>query len=272
MESNELQKHIEEIRENYLNNTMTVSKMAEKYGCKRHQIYYILEKNHVQLRTNSEAKRKYTINENYFDDIDTPDKAYILGLLYADGYNNPNNNSIVLSLDIKDKKLLEEIKKKCGSNKPLNCYTYKHKDGYVDRRPCILTLTSKHMCESLAKHGMISNKSFVLTFPTFLSPNLYSHFFRGYFDGDGCLYHNKKENKNLIQLTSSKIFCIEAQKYLQETLGINVYMMHNKGHTDNTWNLRIFAKSYVKKFMDWIYQDATIYLHRKYDLYNKFVK
>lgn len=272
MKSNELQKHIEEIKNHYLNKSMSVSKMAEKYGCKRYQIYYILDKNGVQMRTNSEAKRRYTINEHYFDVIDTPDKAYILGLLYADGYNNSTINSIVLSLDIKDIDLLEKIKIKCGSNKPLNCYSYKHKDGCADRHPCILTLTSKHMCEQLTKHGVVPNKSLILNFPKFLPSNLYSHFFRGYFDGDGCLYHNGKENKNLLQLTSSKKFCIDAQQYIQNTLNIKVTMMHNKGHTDNTWNLRIFAKSDVKKFMDWIYLDAELFLQRKYDLYNTYVK
>lgn len=272
MESNELQLHIEEIKNHYLNKSMSVSKMAEKYHCKRHQIYYILEKNNVPIRSNSEANRKYNINEHYFDVIDTPDKAYILGLLYADGYNNPKINSIVLSLDIKDIDLLESVKLKCRSNKPLNCYTYKHSDGYKDRHPCILTLSSKHMCETLSRHGLITNKSLVLEFPKFLPDELYSHFFRGYFDGDGCFHHNFKENKNLVQLTSSKTFCIEAQKYIQDKLNIKVTMMHNSGHTDQTWNLRIFAKADVKTFMNWIYSDADLFMKRKYDLYNQFVK
>lgn len=31
--------------------------------------------------------KKYTVNENYFQSLDSPEKAYILGFLYADGCN-----------------------------------------------------------------------------------------------------------------------------------------------------------------------------------------
>lgn len=36
-------------------------------------------------RINSDALRKYTVDEGYFENIDTPDKAYILGFLLGDG-------------------------------------------------------------------------------------------------------------------------------------------------------------------------------------------
>ena len=74
MESNELQKHIEEIIDNYINNKKSVTQMSKEYNCKRYQIYYILQKNHIKLRDVSESKRKYTINEHYFDVIDTPER------------------------------------------------------------------------------------------------------------------------------------------------------------------------------------------------------
>lgn len=31
--------------------------------------------------------KKYELNENYFNVIDSHEKAYILGFIYADGYN-----------------------------------------------------------------------------------------------------------------------------------------------------------------------------------------
>ena len=41
----------------------------------------------------------YIVNEDYFETIDTEEKAYILGLLYADGFvGNEKFNNIVLSL------------------------------------------------------------------------------------------------------------------------------------------------------------------------------
>jgi len=66
----------------------------------------LLEKHRIQ-KSVSQAQRKYSLNENYFDEIDTSNKAYILGFLYADGYNNRINNTVVLSLFKQDREILE---------------------------------------------------------------------------------------------------------------------------------------------------------------------
>ena len=42
-------------------------------------------------------ERKYKLNCNYFDTIDTQEKAYILGILAADGYNNNKDGEVVTS-------------------------------------------------------------------------------------------------------------------------------------------------------------------------------
>lgn len=55
-------------------------------------------------------KRIYKVNENYFEKIDTPEKAYILGFFYADGYNNEEIG--VLEFVQKEERIdiLEQIK------------------------------------------------------------------------------------------------------------------------------------------------------------------
>lgn len=67
--------------------------------------------------------KKYTFNKNYFEKIDSEDKAYFLGLLYADGCNSTsatqNHASIVLNLQEGDKEILEKFMKYINSNKPL---------------------------------------------------------------------------------------------------------------------------------------------------------
>lgn len=35
--------------------------------------------------------KKYYFNENYFESINTYEKAYVLGFIYADGYNREEN-------------------------------------------------------------------------------------------------------------------------------------------------------------------------------------
>lgn len=36
--------------------------------------------------------KKYTVNENYFENLNSPEKAYVLGFLYADGCNHINDH------------------------------------------------------------------------------------------------------------------------------------------------------------------------------------
>ena len=73
---------------------------------------------------------KYTFNKDYFERIDSKDKAYFLGFLYADGCNSISTTqhhcTIILNLQEKDKDILDIFNKYINSNKPL---TYRPKWG-----------------------------------------------------------------------------------------------------------------------------------------------
>jgi hypothetical protein len=42
------------------------------------------------------TKQKYKINEDFFQEIDTEEKAYWLGFLYADGYIHVRSHQVKL--------------------------------------------------------------------------------------------------------------------------------------------------------------------------------
>ena len=69
-----------------------------------------MRRNGYKAKSQSELQRKYNIDETFFDVIDTEEKAYFLGLLYADGCNATNRNAVILSLKEDDKEILEKIK------------------------------------------------------------------------------------------------------------------------------------------------------------------
>ena len=81
-----------DIKESYLNGESTV-KIGKRYGTSHQPILKALKRMNVE-RTPRKFNRKYSLNENYFDKIDTPNKAYILGLLYADGSNTISKSTI----------------------------------------------------------------------------------------------------------------------------------------------------------------------------------
>ncbi len=181
--------------------------LCKKYGwntSNRHGPIDVLKKNGIIIRKdNFISGIKYTINEKFFEIIDTQEKAYILGLIYADGSIHHTKAEMKLSLQEQDKHVLEEINLLLTSNKPLRFYALEKKNSnwanqyalVIERRKCI---------EDLKNLGVLPGKSFMnLSFPN-LDKHFISHFIRGYFDGDGCITFSspKKYPKNISPIVS----------------------------------------------------------------------
>jgi hypothetical protein len=167
------------IKNLYQNGKSTVI-IGKMFGVSHKIIAKILEE--FQIARTGVGRRQYALNEHYFDQIDTPNKAYILGFLYADGSNNISKCTVSMSLEDKDKEILEKIRIEIGSEKPLEFldYSNKHDFGYTYNNQYRLLMFSAHMCKTLQEHGMVPNKSLILSFPD-INHNLLSHFVRGFF-------------------------------------------------------------------------------------------
>lgn len=253
----------------YLEGNSTVA-IGKIYNFNHHSIAAVLDEYHVDRRDTSHCNRTYSVNEEYFDNIDTQNKAYFLGFLFADGNNGMQKTTISLSLQEKDRDILEKLRIDAGSNKPLRFISSERKrnngEGYNYKDKYALTVCNKHWCERLSELGCVPNKSLVLKFPDYLSDEMLPHFIRGYFDGDGCIVDAKSGNHN-INLTSTKDFCISVQNIVFNLFGIKSYIRpaSNKNGITSVWTLS--KKQDIKTFLDWIYKDAELYLERKYNRY-----
>ena len=221
------------------------------------------------MRTSSECNRKYDRDQHYFDKIDTPNKAYILGLLYADGNNHSKHNSITLSLQEEDKELLEQIRSELKYEgplrfTPLNKKNLKHKNAYV------LCINDEYLSHQLIHWGVVDNKSLILTFPQFLPDDLISHFVRGYFDGDGCIYYDNKRNKCQTQTCSTYEFCQELSNLLLH-FNCKNSIKHPKQCHNKTAILQTSENKSSYYFLSWIYDNAEMKLERKYNQYLSFL-
>lgn len=259
----------QDIVESYMNHISSV-KIGEKYGVSHKIILKVLHRHNVPV-SQKQTVRRYSLNEEYFDHIDSQEKAYILGLLYADGSNNPEKGTISISLQESDKLILEDVRKNVGSNKPLEYLDYsKKKDGgYSYKNQYRLLMFSKHMCDSLSDIGMVKNKSLVLSFPN-IPDELYPHFIRGYYDGDGSVCQQIKSSTNhavLITITSTESFCKSLVEICKNELGFSPKIYDASCRNGVTKVCTISGRRICKKFLDWIYKDATIYLERKYQRY-----
>lgn len=206
-------------------------------------------------------KRKYPFNQQLMDNINTHEKAYILGLLWADGCNHTQRNVITLSLKYPDKHILEEI---------MQIFEYQGKIyEYESSNQRILTLCSSHLSKKLEEYGMIKNKSLVLKFPTIIPSNLINSFILGYFDGDGSVF--KKGNRCMINFAGSKDVLENIQKVLKRNCNlINKKLNKNKSIFTVTYG----SQEECLKIKNFLYKDCKIFLNRKRDILDNcsFVK
>lgn len=175
-----------------------------------------------------------------------------------------------IALQEEDKYILEFMKKELNSEKPLEFLDYSNKcnNGYHYKNQYRLTIFNKHICETLNKIGMVQNKSLILTFPD-IDESLYSHFIRGYFDGDGSVSFSESNSNCIVTITSTIEFCSAIKEILKNTININTGIYNASNKNGITKVASISGKFQVEKFGQFIYQDANHYLQRKYD---KFVQ
>lgn len=135
---------------------------------------------------------RYTINHHYFDTIDTPNKAYSLGLMMTDGcvWKDKRNESWVISFGSKDKELVDFFKRELGSTHPIRFV--RAKDFYI------MEICSQKLFSSLGQHGVVPRKSLVAIYPKSLN-GFDADFIRGCLDGDGCVVIEKHKKYNSIR-------------------------------------------------------------------------
>lgn len=271
-----------EIYDKYKVPHTTFERLRNKYGIKPNrsrQIHYnedmqkrfdevfrnSIECNYTTNKNNFEQKLKCQINQHYFDTIDTPNKAYILGLLYSDGNMSKKEHVCSLSLQERDKSILEKINKDMGNESKICCIPLKEKNVNFQNSYRV-HMYGRQIYESLIMHGCHPAKSLDLEFPTNLPMNLYKHFLRGMIDGDGHIKNNKTDIR--VRLTSTPMFCQVAMLLIETILKINCYIIKNNRSETNV-DLCIAGRKQVSIFLNWIYDDdsAELYIKRKHDEY-----
>ena len=258
------QEEKEKICEMYLNGKSTVA-IGKEYGVWNKSIAVILEEKGIP-RNGKQFIRKHTLNEYYFDNIDTEQKAYILGLFFADGNNCKQKSTVRIQLQEKDKQILEDIRRELNYSKPLSYVDCSHRiygNNYISSNMFSLDIYSSHMCNRLEEIGMVPNKSLVLTFPDCIDRELLPHFLRGYIDGDGHI----SEKSYVCNFISTKSFCLSVQSLVYNITGLWGNIKEAPCHNGVTMVYEFTAKKYTKPFLDYIYKNATIYLERKYNIY-----
>ena len=115
------------------------------------------------------------------------------------------------------------------------------------------------MVKDLISHGCCENKSLILKPPTTVPNDLINHFIRGYFDGDGCVCFYPETYSYEYSILGTKEFL----EFIAEKSSIPSYKIISFEHK-NCFELRTYSKKSVEIFHNYIYNNKSIYLERKY--------
>jgi intein-encoded DNA endonuclease-like protein len=237
-------------------NNISVSKIADELNVDRTTIYNRLKKLDIY---SGKRHRKYLINENYFESIDTQNKAYWLGFLMADGYNSGK----YIRIDIKDEGHLDKFRNEVYINNDMPVRTKVNDSGLI----YYLTIQDSKFVSDCEKHGIVKNKSFITKYP-----NIHSEydrdFIRGLFDGDGCLTYSMRGNyrKYTFSIVGSKDLMNEVKKKLSK-LEVNIGFRKTK----TIYEIYISGNRQVIKVLDWLYFDNKTSMCRKEEKYKDLV-
>lgn len=205
-----------------------------------------------------------------FENIDTTDKAYVLGLFFADGCITSLN---AVRISLVDEQLIRDVHKKFNFfNLCVFDYSIYNKNSKIQYS---LAKKSKHLHNHLSLLGLVRRKSTInadkLHIPL-LDKGLYSHFIRGYFDGNGSISIPKaRPNLRRVEIcSSSKVFIEDLINILKDN-NINVPIYRSKDNTNSILYLIEWVKAEdIINFGNFIYNKADIKLDRKFNLFKNF--
>lgn len=239
----------------------SIAQLAREYNISAYKAKKILIDNNVILRTRAEqnrisnAARVKGVNHQYFDDINTPTKAWLLGFLAADGWIEKDRNRINIELSSVDKEILEKIKKELEiENEIMERMTG---NGFSVVR---LSWTSGPQKIALEKYGIVNRKTYKEMVLPDLSSELKYAFILGFFDGDGSI--SIDNNYCRFRLCAHRPELLQSIKdFLNISCSLN---QDNRG----LWELSISTQYSIPLF-EKMYGLNSLHLARKY---NKFLE
>ena len=244
---------------NYCSNLKTLDELSQTLKVDKGVLKRIIaEKHWVKCNNNKINKR---IISNYFETIDTEEKAYWLGFLLTDG-SVDNKNRIRVQLQERDLEILEKFHSALQLDSKI---IYDKREG----KHCYsVEFADAKMCLDLAKYGIVPRKTYVTKhLPLNQIPQeLQKHFIRGVYDGDGGLTYSADLSTDItFGFTSySETMVQDFQAFIDNMIGKKE---HNKNIYTSCWYSNWRGYNQVVNILDNLYEDATIYLDRKYKKY-----
>ena len=241
----------------YMNVLATMDRNNGKYICPSCSMMRLRGRNNPSCRYKN-------LNDHLMDVIDSEAKAYLLGWIASDGWLN-EKGFVGIAVNTCDIDVLEVLRDFICPDLPIA----DHCKGAMKK----LTICSSQWCKSIQKHLNLSfkkggsyKKSHLVQMPVDISDSLKWCFFRGYFEGDGCVSITKnircQVNGLRVGIGSSSLAMRMMITTLCRALYINICMSPKQV---------VLSGQYAARFLEKIYAecDEKFVLKRKYDTYKR---
>lgn len=203
----------------------SITWLAQQLHCDRHALSNYAKK---LMGPTFDFKRKSYVNLDFFEIINSPEKAYWLGFLAADGYIV--GNELNIQLQQSDKAHLQKFSDAINGNLTIRDINGKNNFG-TEYHHYRVSIKSDKIVKDLSQYGIVPNKSLILTKPD-IPKEYYPYWIIGYMDGDGCISKNKKKIR--ISFTGTLSVLQFIRDYLNSQAVINL-----EHRCSNTYCLQI---------------------------------
>lgn len=254
-------------------NKKSLSQVIKDYNIEYpHRFTHYLRRCGFKLKSLSEVSN-YTDNENFFENIDSEIKAYLLGFFAADGHiekrKDYDSYTLRVGVQLDDYHVLKLYTNYISKKTIISC-----KENLAS-----IAITNKKIGEDLLNLGYDNLKTYNCKSIPNLKENLIHHFIRGYFDGDGCIIiRARRAGKRLSGFNREfNIVCHnkEVLEAIKDKIPVNCYISRREGRKEvikerevvssPLYSLYINKKEDLKKMYHYLYNDATFYFKRKKD-------
>ena len=205
---------------------------------------------------NNPNTRYKNLDDEFFKNIDSEEKAYLLGWIGSDGTIGKRGFTIGIHRD--DRDTLIKLRNTICVDIPIKNYVNSTGSPMNDFDVNSISI-SRDLCEWFQiKPG---KKSDIIRLPK-LSGEYFWHFIRGYFDGDGTINDPDNTIKNfpVVSIRSSSPKMLSD---LKKAVDIRSYLTINHSIS--------WENDYAWPFLDKMYEHATMWLSRKRLRYEKWI-
>lgn len=250
-----------------------------KYICQKCKVEFETKKRNQKYCSKSCANSENTMRRkiqdksiffNGFNSI----SAYVLGIILSDGCLSFDSHSkrYRITISMNEYKFIKYLRDRYSPTKKI--YEYKNCKG--NRTTYTFITTNDFDIEFLKRIGVKERKSVDLTFPK-VGDKYMRDVIRGIFDGDGSVYINKTKSNGKLYRYLNASFTTGSERFADDIMDIlknnyiNAHKIKDSRDGTRCWYIKLYSRTDMKKFYEYIYSGAVLYLNRKKDLFDMMI-